>query len=479
MTDGLVAGRLNKVRAELKETTERLGSAPLGRLLLSLSLPGMASMITMALYNIIDTFWVARLGYQAIAALTVSLPYFILAVAIGVGTGVGVNALTSRRFGEGNIEATNHVAGQIFWLTGFAGVIFLVAAVFFSAPILIVSGATSDIMDFATQYLTIIGFGMPCLFFMIVANNLLRGSGDALRPMIFMIAGTVTNIILDPLLIFGLGPFPEMGVSGAALATVVSQLFSAGLCFYYIVIHGSIYRVKLAYLRPNLSILRDIYRVGFPSMIMQVTESVVFVLVNNVLSSFGSLSLAAVGIAIRILDLAFMPIIGVSHGLLPIVGFNFGARAWKRLWRAVKLASGGIMLLMGVATVVLELFAPQLIAIFNDAPELMALAVPAMRIFLATLVILGPSVLFVTVFQGLSKGKTALILALVRQFVFCVPLLFILPRIWGVIGVWLAWSIADVLAFLVSGLWLFREYKIQQRTGAWSDVAVSEMGSGG
>ena len=137
------------------------------------------------------------------------------------------------------------------------------------------------------------------------------------------------------------------------------------------------------------------------------------------------------------------------------------------------------MLLMGVATVALELVAPQLIAIFNDAPELMALAVPAMRIFLATLVILGPSVLFVTVFQGLSKGKTALSLALVRQFVFCVPLLFILPRIWGVIGVWLAWSIADVLAFLVSGLWLFREYKIQQRTGAWSDVAVSEMGSGG
>jgi len=198
---------------------------------------------------------------------------------------------------------------------------------------------------------------------------------------------------------------------------------------------------------------------------MQIMESVCFVLFNNVLSSFGSLALAAVGITIRILDLAFMPIIGVSHGLLPIVGFSFGAHLWKRLWRAVKLASGGLMLLMGVALVVLEIFAPELIAIFSDDPELMAIAVPAMRIMLSTLFIVGPSILFVTTFQGLSKGKEALILSLVRQFIFFVPLLFLLPRILGITGVWLSWPISDTLAFLVSGLWLFREYKLQQRTG--------------
>ncbi len=438
----------------------------------------MASMITMALYNIIDTFWVARLGYQAIAALTVVLPYHILVIAISVGSGIGINALTSRRFGERNIEATNHVAGQVFWLAGFLGVIFLLAAVFFSEPILILSGATPDIMDLATQYLTVLGFGMPFIFFMIIASNLLRGSGDAVRPMAFMITATVVNIILDPFLIFGIGPFPEMGVRGAALATVIAQLFGAGLGFFYIVARKSAYRVKLAYLRPNLSILRDIYRVGFPSMIMQIMESVCFVLFNNVLSSFGSLALAAVGITIRILDLAFMPIIGVSHGLLPIVGFSFGAHLWKRLWRAVKLASGGLMLLLAGATVVLEIFAPELIAIFNDDPELMAIAVPAMRIFLSTLVILGPSILFITTFQGLSKGKEALILSLVRQFIFFVPLLFLLSRILGITGVWLSWPISDALAFLVSGLWLFREYKLQQREGAWSDIPVPGADAG-
>jgi len=294
-----------------------------------------------------------------------------------------------------------------------------------------------------------------------------------------MITASVANIILDPFFIFGIGSFPEMGVRGAALATVIAQLLGAGLSFYYIVARKSVYRVKLLHLRPSLPILRDIYRVGFPSMIMQITESVVFALFNYVLLGFGSLALAAVGITIRILDLAFMPIFGVSQGLLPIVGFNFGAHLWGRLWRAVKLASGGLMLLMGVATVVLEIFAPELIAIFSDDPELMAIAVPAMRIVLSTLVIVGPLILFITTFQGLSKGKEALILSLVRQFIFLVPLLFLLPRILGITGVWLSWPISDILAFLVSGLWLFREYKLQQRARAWADIPVPEADSGG
>ena len=448
---------------KLKETTKRLGDAPLGKLLLSLSLPGIASMITMALYNIIDTFWVARLGYRAIAALTIVMPYHILIIAFGAGTGIGVSALTSRRFGEGNVEATNHVAGQIFPLAVLLGSVFLAAAVFFSNTILTICRATPDIMDYATQYLVIISFGAPFLIFSISANNLLRGSGDAIRPMIFMIIATVINIILDPLMIFGIGPFPEMGVRGAALATTISQACAAGLNFYYIVAHKSIYRIKLAQIRLNLPILRDIYRVGFPAMIMETTESMTFALFNYVISAFGSLAIAAAGLAIRIGDLAFMPMFGVAQGLLPIVGFNFGAKLWDRVWRAVKLACIGLAFVMGVATVVLEIFTPQAVGIFSDDPELMTLAVPAMRISLSSLVILGPTILFGTAFQGLSKGKEALAIALIRQFLFFVPLLLLLPRIWGINGVWLAWPVSDALAFIVAGLWLFREYKLQQQ----------------
>ncbi|MBA7607578.1 Multidrug export protein MepA [subsurface metagenome] len=420
-------------------------------------------MITVALYNLVDTFWVAKLGYQAIAALTIILPYHILIIAIGVGTGIGIGALTSRRFGESNIEATNHAAGQVFPLAGVFGAIFLLAAVFFPKPILTICGATPDIMDLATQYLVVLGFGTPFLFFLLMGSSLLRGSGEAVRPMVFTIVSQVVNIVLDPLLIFGLGPFPKMGVGGAALATVIGQLLGAGLIFFYMVTGKTAYHVKPAHLKPNLPVIRDIYRVGFPSMITEITESVVFALFNYVLSSFGSLALAAVGITIRIADLAFMPIFGVSQGLLPIVGFNFGARLWNRLWRAVKLASVGTALLLGVALVVLEIFTPNLIGIFSKDPELMAIAVPAMRIVMSMIVLVGPSILFITTFQGLSKGKEALLLSLVRQFVFFVPLIFLLPRILGMMGVWLSLPVSDVLAFLVTGLWLLREYRRQRR----------------
>ncbi|MDD4876252.1 MAG: MATE family efflux transporter, partial [Dehalococcoidales bacterium] len=329
---------------KLKENTKRLGYAPMGRLLLSLSLPGMASMMTIALYNIIDTFWLARLGYQPIAALTIVIPFYILAIAVSVGSGIGISALASRRFGERNIEATSMVAGQTFSLAGLLGIIFLSTAVFFTEPILKMSGATADIMILAKDYLWVIGFGMPFIFFMIMAGNLLRGSGDAFRPMIFMAIASVANIILDPFLIFGIGSFPEMGVRGAALATVTSQFLGAGLSFYWLVAKKSAYQIKLRNLKFNLPVLRDIYRVGLPSMILEVGESIAFALFNYILSAYGSLAIAAVGITIRITDLIFMPIFGVSHGLLPVVGYSFGAKLWKRLWLAVKLSSIGLAL---------------------------------------------------------------------------------------------------------------------------------------
>jgi putative MATE family efflux protein len=438
----------------------------------------MASMVTLTLYNLIDTFWVSKLGHQAIAALTIVLPYHVLIIAIGIGIGVGIGALTSRRFGERNTEATNHAAGQIFSLAMFYGVIFLVAAAFFSEPILTVIGATPDIMEYAKQYLVILGFGTPFMFFLLMGGSLLRGSGDAVRPMVFTIIAQVANIILDPLLIFGLGPFPEMGIRGAALGTVIGQLIGAGLTFFYIVSGRSVYQIKLAHLKPNLSIQKDIYRVGFPSMIMLITESICFALFNSILSAFGSLALAAIGITIRISDLAFMPIFGVSQGLLPIVGFNFGARLWNRIWRAVKLASGGLALFMAAALLILEIFAPNLIGIFSNYPELIAIAVPAMRIVLSTLVIVGPTLLFVTTFQGLSKGKEALILSLIRQFVFFIPLLFILPRFWGMTGMWLALPVSDILGFIIASLWLVREYRLQQRSGTWSSLPTPRGGTG-
>jgi putative MATE family efflux protein len=456
----------------VQEYTERLGYAPLGRLLLRLSLPGIASTVTASLYNVVDTFWVARLGHEAIAALTIVFPYQILFIAVAVGTGIGITSLVSRRFGERNLEATDHIAGQIFFLSLGIGLIFMLAAVLFSERILVSIGATPDILEFADQYLVIISYGAPMIIFALVSGQLIRGSGDAVKPMIIMISASVLNMILDPLMILGIGPFPEMGIRGAAWATVIAQFVGAALALFYLLAHRTTYKIQAKHLPPDLSVLKDIYRVGAPSMILELTESFAFVLFNIVVSSFGSVAIAAVGLVIRISDLAFMPIIGVSNGLLPIIGYNFGARLFHRLWKATVIASLGIAALLAVATVVIEVLAPQIIGIFSQEAELMETTVPAIRILLSTLILIGPTIMFITVFQGLSRGVMALILSLVRQFLLFIPLLYLFRHLWGLTGVWWSMPVSDTLSFVITYLIVYREYRKHKKAGFLMEVST-------
>ncbi len=458
----------------MQDYTERLGYAPLGRLLIKLSLPSIAGTITMSLYNIVDTFWVAKLGHEAIAALTIVFPYQILFYAVGGGTGIGIGALVSRRFGENNPDAANHVAGQIFFLSVLWGIVFMIVAVFFSESLLKAFGATPDIMEYSTQYLVIISYGAPPMIFILVISNLIRGSGDAIKPMVIMITASVINIILDPFMILGIGPFPEMGIRGAALATIIAQSVGAVIGLYYFVARRTTFWIRASHLLPSLPILRDIYRVGAPTSVMELTESLAFVLFNKVVSTYGSIAIAAVGLAMRISDLAFMPIMGVSNGLLPIVGFNFGARNFKRLWRAVKLASVGIFMFLAVATVFIEIYTPGLISIFNKEAEVLEVAVPSMRILLSTMALIGPTIMFVTAFQGLSRGGTALILSLVRQFIVFVPMLFLFSYLFGLYGVWYSLPASDTLGFVVSFGFIYAEYQHQKKLGNWKDMTVAE-----
>ena len=459
---------------ELQETTARLGTERLSKLLLRLSAPSIASMITISLYHLADTFWLGQLSYQAIAAVTITFPFYIAVVAIGVGTGVGANALASRRFGERNIETTNQVAGQVFPLTAIFGVVFIIVSVFFARQLVALLGAPQDIVALTAEYLVFFGWGIPFILFQLMTRNVFHAAGDVIKPMIFIVAGSVINAVLDPFLIFGWGPFPEMGIGGAGLATTISGGLAAALSCYYLLGNKSVYRLKLHHLRPNLSIMAQIYRVGLPSILMEMTETIVFILFLRIVAGFGSITLAALGIAIRIADLAFRPIIGVAHGLLPIVGFCLGARLWERLWSAVKQASLALVVLLGIATIFLEIFTPQVIAIFNNDPDLLAIAVPGMRIFISTLILIGPAIMFITTFQGLSKGWTATALSLVRELVFFIPAILILPRFMGLNGVWLSLPIADVCGTAIAGFWLYREYRLQKRSGIWDNVPATE-----
>jgi putative MATE family efflux protein len=448
----------------MQKYTELLGSAPPGRLLIKLSLPGMAATISTSLYNIINTLWVTRIGYEAIAALTIVMPFQILTYAIGGGTGIGMAALVSRRFGEKNPDAANHAAGQIFFLSAVWGLLFILVATLFADEILPVLGARPDIFDYSKQYLVITAFGAPQMIFSLVTASLIRGSGDAVKPMIIMISSTVMNIVLDPLLIFGIGPFPEMGVAGAALGTVIAQTLGALLGVYYFLAGKTAYHIKLAHLRPDFSILKDIYRVGAPTMISQLMESLVFLLFNKVVSSYGSLVIATIGIVMRISDFAFMPVMGISNGLLPIVGYAFGARNFKRLWQAVKLASVGIMVFLAAVTALMEIFAPQIVGIFSQDPALSTEAVPVMRIMLSTMIFIGPMIMFITAFQGLSKGTLSLFLSLLRQFLIFIPLLFLFRYLFGLYGVWWSMPASDILSFTLTLIFILREYRKEKKT---------------
>lgn len=458
---------------ELQETTGRLGTERLNKLLLRLSAPSMASMMAMSFYNLADTFWLGRLSYEALAAITVTFPFYIVVFAIGLGSGVGTNALASKRFGERNIEATNRVAGQVFPLTAIFGIALIIASVFFARPLAVVLGAPPHVIDLTADYLVFCGWGIPFVLFRLMTRNVFHASGDVISPMIFILVGSVINAVLDPFFIFGWGPFPEMGVAGAGLATTIGGGVTAALSAYHLVGGRSVYRLKLHHLKPDLSIIAQIYRVGLPSVLMDLVEAVIYLVLTRTLAGFGSVALAALGIAGRIADLAFIPVVGVAHALLPIVGFCFGARLWQRLWAAIRQSTLISAAVLGIASILLAIFAPQIIALFNDTPELLAIAVPGMRIFIAAFVLIGPAIMFIIAFQGLSKGWTAICLSLVRQLAVFLPALLILPRFMGLTGAWLSMPISDAAGAIVGGLWLYREYRLQKRSGIWDAAPVT------
>jgi putative MATE family efflux protein len=458
---------------KLQETTARLGTERLSKLFPRLSTPSMISMVAMTFYVLADTFWLGRVSYDAIAAITITFPFYQLIFAIGLGTGIGANALASRRFGERNVEATNHVAGQMFPLTAIFGIVLIIPSVFFARPLAGLLGAPPSVVDLTAQYLVLFGWGIPFVLFRVIARNIFHAAGDMNKPMIAIVVGAVVNAALDPFLIFGWGPFPQMGIGGAALATTISGGVNAGICCYYLLRKRSLYHLKWHHLKPDLSIIRQIYRVGLPEVIMDVTEAGILLLFNEIVASFGAVALAALGIAFRITDLAFIPVVGVAHALLPIVGFCFGAHLWQRLWAAVRHGTLVVVAVLAVATVLLEVLAPQAIGIFNSNPELLAVAVPGMRIFLSALILVGPAIMFIMTFQGLSRGWTAIALSLTRQVGILLPALLILPRLFGINGAWIALPISDAGGAIVAGLWLYREYRLQKRSGIWETPPVT------
>jgi len=440
----------------MRQHTLDLGTKPLGRLLIKLSVPGMVSFLAMMLYNIVDTFWVSRLGTSAIAALTVVFPYQMINVAIGAGTGIGVASLTSRLFGAKDTKGANLVAGQVYLLATVLGLLTLAVGVFLTNPVLHLFGVRADFLNLSYIYLFIIAFGAPMRYFIMMSNNLVRGSGDTLTPM-YVALGTATfNALLDPFLIFGWGPFPKLGVAGAALATVIMQTLGAAFYLIYLPTKRSPYRIRLGAMLPNWRVIYDIYYVGLPAIVMMLIGSFVIVLYNQFLRPYGTVAIAAYGLLFRIVQLFLMPIVGMSQGLMPIVGYNFGAKNFSRMWAGVRIASIYATVVTGTAEVLLLTLAVPLVAVFSRSTDLLATATYGIRVFSLALICVGAQFMWITTLQGMGRGRDALILSVLRQVVFLVPLMWLFSHHFKLTGIWAAQPVSDVLAFIVTAIWTWR-----------------------
>jgi putative MATE family efflux protein len=422
-------------------------------------------MFVQSLYNVVDTFWIARLSALAVGGLTIVFPLQMIFVALGVGSGVGLNSHISRRFGAKDPESASHAASQVFFLAAVLGCAVILVARSLTGPVLSLFGATDVLRPIASMYLRLVCFGAPFLFFNMMANNLFRAQGDALKPMLVMLTGAVTNIILDPLLIFGIGPFPALGVEGAAIATTFSQMLGSVVCLFFLINRTS-YTFTYESMYPDLAVLVKVYAVGAPAAVMQLMMSLVITVFNHVLGGFGNLAIAAFGLDFRIMSLFFMPMFGLSQGLMPIVGFNFGSERYDRLWEAVRTATL-IAIGVGLLTVIaMQFLARPALTLISSDDALVDVATPALKLLILSVPLVSIQVMWLITYQALGRGTTALVLGAVRQIGLLIPLLLILPGMFGVKGVWMAMPIADLGGLLVM---VYAIYALKREMGEWRD----------
>jgi putative MATE family efflux protein len=448
--------------ARVSQRTTDLGTMPLGRLLLSLSLPAIVGMVVMSCYNLIDTFWVGRLpdGTGAIAALTVLFPLQMVAGSLGMGTGVGVSSLAARRFGAGRLDEVGKVAGHAVLVPIVCGLIIEVLCLLIPGPLVRFFGAPADVAPLAVQYLTTVAFGFPFLLSMMTLSGLFRGAGNTVLPMTMMITSAVMNAVLAPMLIFGWAGAPAMGIRGAGLATAIAQLSGATLAAIYLWSGKSGYHVARRHLRLRLPILAEIGRVGLPAAAMGCVGSVVGITFNTVLGSFGTQAVAAQGLAQRIVMLIISFIGGgVYQGLLPVVAYSFGAHNYRRMWRAYRaaaLGTSGIAIFLAAVTIALT---PQIVGLFTKDPQLLRLAVLAYRLRIATLFLVEPQMMGVASLQGMGKGLHAMAVTMVQQALLVIPALLLLAHYGGVMWAYAAQPISDILAVAVTASILVSVYR--------------------
>lgn len=434
-----------------------MGEEKISRLLLRFSLPATLAMAVNASYNIIDTIFVGRLGSEAIAALSVSFPIQMLLGALAIGTGIGAASLISRSLGAGNEEDAATAVGQVILLAVCFGLAATLLGRYFLEQLLRLFGATGEIIWHTSQYMSVIADGAILLFLIMMLNHAIRAEGNAMLPMKVMIISAVSNIIMDPIFIFVLG----MGIRGAAVATVLAKVLGVAIQVWYFLARQSSLNIRLYHLKPNLRIIVDIYRVGLPSLLTQISANVAMVFANRILGGFGHVPIAVMGLAVRFQMFAFMPVIGIAQGVLPLIGYNYGAGKLPRIREAMVQGAAASTVLVTLAGFLFFLFPRFFLSVFNSDPGLLQTGAGAVRIMVLMYPLIGVHTISVVFFQAIGRGGLSLALSLLRQFILYIPFVILLSRLYGLTGIWAATPLADFLAFIVTLYLVKREFKHQ------------------
>ncbi len=442
----------------MNKITSKFGSEKISKLLLKQAIPASIGILVMSLNMIVDTIFVGRwISVMAIAAITVVLPIAFLISSIGMGIGIGGSSIISRALGKQNIPKAFEVFGNQISLTVALSFLFVFIGTFFCFPILQLFGANGDIVVPATEYFHVIIWGVPFLAFAMMGNPVIRAVGKPNYAMFTMIFPAISNIVLDIVFI----KIMDLGMFGAGLATSISYAVSGLFVLWFFLSKNTELKIVPKYFKINISILKEIVALGGITVIRQGTISLLIIILNYTLFKYGGeISIAIYGIINRVMMFALFPVLGVTQGFLPIAGYNYGANDSKRVKETIKTS---ILFGTGIATLVfigIMLFPNQLVSVFTDDKELLSLTPNALIIaFLATPVI-TTQLIGSAYFQAAGKAFPALILTLLKQGIFLIPLVYILPKFYGVNGVWMSFPIADVLSTLVTYLYLKKEIRL-------------------
>ena len=437
----------------------KMGTMPVNRLLVTMSIPMIISMLVQALYNVVDSVFVSRINENALTAVSMAFPIQNLMIAVAVGTGVGTNALLSRSLGEKNQRMADKAANNSVFLACASYLVFLIFGLTCSELFYKLQTDIPEIISFGRDYISVVSVLSFGLFFQVAFDRMLQATGRTFHTMFTQGAGAVINIILDPILIFGWFGLPKMEVAGAALATVIGQIIAAIISAVLNITKNTDIHLEFRDMRPDKEVIGHIYAVGLPSIIMSSIGSVMTFCMNKILMSFTSTATAVFGVYFKLQSFVFMPVFGLNNGMVPIIAFNFGAKQRQRIMRTMKLAMMYAFGMMAIGLVIFQLFPAVLLELFNASDSMLAIGVPALRTISISFLFAAFSIISISMLQALGHGIYSMFISVGRQLVVLIPVAFLLAQTGSLNLVWLAFPLAEIMAIALSVIFMRKVLK--------------------